>query len=143
MRRIRQVVGATRTGGEPLIARHEIALRLARHEAELEAIAIMVRRVAAMESDHSPAAHAMGSMLKIRGTELQQTLSEFMVELLGDYGAVAYPGSHSAQKPAERPPMQDELRGIAAEMFFRRASTIYGGTSEVQRGIIAKMLFQL
>lgn len=143
MRRIRQVIGATRTGDEPLISRHEVALRLARHEAELEAIATMVRRVAAMESDHSPAAHAMGSMLKIRGTELQQKLSEFMVELLGDYGAVAYPGSHAAQIPAEALPMQDELRGIAAEMFFRRASTIYGGTSEVQRGIIAKMLFQL
>jgi len=40
-------------------------------------------------------------------------------------------------------PLQDLGRGVANEMFFRRASTIYGGTSEVQRGIVAKMLFQL
>jgi len=34
------------------------------------------------------------------------------------------------------------VQSIAADMLFRRATTIYGGTSEVQRGIIAKSLFQ-
>lgn len=38
-------------------------------------------------------------------------------------------------------PRQDVMRDIAAEMFFRRATTIYGGTSEIQRGIVAKALF--
>ena len=103
---------------------------------------MMVKRVAAMEQDHSPAAHAMGSMLKIRGTELQQRMSEFLVEALGDYGAVAYPEPH-ASTGVPPLPLQDVGRGVANEMFFRRASTIYGGTSEVQRGIIAKALFQL
>ncbi|CAG9167884.1 Putative acyl-CoA dehydrogenase FadE17 [Cupriavidus laharis] len=139
---IRKLAASQKAGRNSLIARHEFALRLARFDAEVNAIAMMVKRVAAMEQDHSPAAHAMGSMLKIRGTELQQRMSEFLVESLGDYGAVAYPEPHA--EGAEPPlPMQGMGRGIANEMFFRRASTIYGGTSEVQRGIIAKAVFQL
>ncbi|BDB27507.1 hypothetical protein Tamer19_68010 [Cupriavidus sp. TA19] len=39
-------------------------------------------------------------------------------------------------------PMAEVAQGMASEMFFRRATTIYGGTSEVQRSIIAKSLFQ-
>ncbi|MFM0237860.1 acyl-CoA dehydrogenase [Paraburkholderia phytofirmans] len=139
---LRTLAVTHRAGCEPLIAQPAFALRLARLEAEVSAVATMVKRVAAMEQDHSPAAHAMGSILKVRGTELQQRISELMVEALGDYGAVAYPEPHDACE-AEPLPHQDVARGLANEMFFRRASTIYGGTSEVQRGIIAKMLFQL
>ncbi|MFM0501908.1 acyl-CoA dehydrogenase family protein [Paraburkholderia caffeinilytica] len=139
---LRTLATTQRVGASPLLAQPAFALRLARLEAEVSAVAMMVERVAAMEQDHSPAAHAMGSMLKVRGTELQQRLSEFMVEALGDYGAVAYPEPHDAGLDAPVP-CEDVARGIANEMFFRRASTIYGGTSEVQRGIIAKMLFQL
>ncbi|MBW9106591.1 acyl-CoA dehydrogenase [Paraburkholderia phenoliruptrix] len=139
---LRKLATVQRFGGEALIAQPAFALRLARLEAEVNAIAMMVQRVAAMEQDHSPAAHALGSILKVRGTELQQRMSEFMVEALGDYGAVAYPEPHDPCHD-EPLPLQDLGRGVANEMFFRRASTIYGGTSEVQRGIIAKMLFQL
>ena len=139
---LRKLATAQRAGREPLIARPEFALRLARLEAEVTAVAMMVKRVAALEQDHSAEAHALGSILKVRGTELQQRISEFMVEALGDHGAVAYPEPHDTCD-GDALPFQDVGRGIANEMFFRRASTIYGGTSEVQRGIIAKMLFQL
>jgi acyl-CoA dehydrogenase len=139
---LRKLAVTQRAGRDPLIAQQAFALRLARLETDVTVIAAMVERVAAMEQDHSPAAHAMGSILKLRGTELQQRMSELMVEALGDYGAVAYPEPHDACE-GEPFPHQDAARGIANEMFFRRASTIYGGTSEVQRGIIAKMLFQL
>lgn len=142
MMRLHTLAQSQSAGNGPLIEQAGFALRLARLEAELTAIGMMVSRVAAMEQDHSAAAHAMGSMLKIRGTELQQRMSELLVEVLGDYGAVAYPEPHD--DGVRRPlPLQDIARGVANDMFFRRASTIYGGTSEVQRGIIAKMLFQL
>ncbi|HBD37754.1 MAG TPA: acyl-CoA dehydrogenase, partial [Cupriavidus sp.] len=137
-RQLRALAATRGVGGGTLIGRHEFALRLARLEAELQAITVMVQRVAAMEADHSPAAHAMGSILKVRGTELQQKMSEFLVEALGDHGAVAYPGSHAATAGARSLPMQEVAQSIAADMLFRRATTIYGGTSEVQRGIIAK-----
>ena len=67
-------------------------------------------------------------MLKLRATDLQQRMSLFLVEMLGDEGALASPA---------------EEQGLASEMFFRRASTIYGGSSEVQRGIVAKLMFGL
>ncbi|SCU75929.1 Acyl-CoA dehydrogenase [Cupriavidus necator] len=129
-------------GGNVLLERHEFALQLARFEAELAAIATLVQRVAALEQDHSPAAHAMGSILKIRGTELLQKMSGFLADALGDYGAVAYPIPQEGDAAAALP-MQEVGRSVANEMFFRRASTIYGGTSEVQRSIIAKSMFQL
>ncbi|WP_433695143.1 acyl-CoA dehydrogenase [Paraburkholderia phenoliruptrix] len=139
---LRALAATQRVGAAPLIAQPEFALRLARLEAEVAAVATMVKRVAAMEQDHSPVAHAMGSILKVRGTELQQRMSELLAETLGDDGALAYPEPHD-DGSAPAMPREHLGRGIANEMFFRRASTIYGGTSEVQRGIIARMLFQL
>jgi alkylation response protein AidB-like acyl-CoA dehydrogenase len=130
-------------GGERLIERPEFVLKLARLQAEVQAIGMMVQRVATLEQKDHPAAHALGSMLKIRGTELQQRMSECLVEALGDYGAVAYAHPQEAIGTDLQLPQQELGRGIANDMFFRRASTIYGGTSEVQRGIIAKLLFQL
>lgn len=102
---------------------------------------MMVQRTAAMEGRHDPAAHALGSMLKIRGTELQQRMSAFLVEMLGDYGATFFPGPGECDPRVPLLPQQPMAGGIASDMFLRRASTIYGGTSEVQRGIIAKLLF--
>ncbi|MBX3641761.1 MAG: acyl-CoA dehydrogenase family protein [Rubrivivax sp.] len=128
-------------GRQRLRDRPEFALRLARLDAELQAIEMLVQRVAALEADHHPDALWLGSMLKVRGTELQQRLTEFHVEALGDYGAVAYP--HPELDSAVALPGQDAARGLANDMFFRRASSIYGGTNEVQRGIVAKLLLQL
>jgi acyl-CoA dehydrogenase len=143
LRELRGFAATRRVGSELLGERPEFALKLARLEAEFKAVEMLVQRVAALEQEHHPAAHALGSMLKIRGTELQQKITEAQVEALGDYGAVAYPHPHDEADAGGPFPLQDVARGIANDMFFRRASTIYGGTSEVQRGIIAKMMFQL
>lgn len=87
-------------------------------------------------------AHTMGSMLKIRATDLQQRMSGFLVEMLGDYGPVHYPPPGESDADLDsRLPLQEVAGVVAADMFLRRAATIYGGTSEVQRGIIAKLLF--
>ncbi|MBD9634644.1 acyl-CoA dehydrogenase family protein [Pseudomonas sp. PDM18] len=142
MRELRLFATAIPAGEGRLIERTEFALKLARLDAELQAIGMLVQRVAQMEQRHDPASHVLGSMLKIRATELQQRITEVQLEALGDYGAVAYAHPHEAA-PAQAYPLQELARGIANDMFLRRASTIYGGTSEVQRGIIAKMLFQL
>ncbi len=117
-----------RVGGVPLADRTDYLTQIARFETELQAVAVMVQRVAAVHGDEGHFAHALGSMLKLRATDLQQRMSLFLVELLGDEGALASPV---------------EEQGLASEMFFRRASTIYGGSSEVQRGIVAKLMFGL
>jgi len=122
-------LAATRSIGDtPLAGRSDFLTQIARFEAELGAVAVMVQRVAALHGDPGHFAHALGSMLKLRATDLQQRMSLFLVEMLGDEGALAAPA---------------EEQGLASEMFFRRASTIYGGSSEVQRGIVAKLMFGL
>jgi acyl-CoA dehydrogenase len=51
-----------------------------------------------MTGDHSAAAHALGSILKIGGTELQRQTGQFLIENLGDYAPVA-----SSEAPGPRP----------------------------------------
>lgn len=142
MRELRLLASTLHVGDLLLCERAEFALKLARLDAELQAIEMLVQRVARLEQQHNPASHSLGSMLKVRATELQQRITETQIEALGDYGAIAYPHPHEAA-PEQPFPLQRLARGISNDMFLRRASTIYGGTSEVQRGIIAKMLFQL
>lgn len=143
MQRMRALGMRLNIGAVPLKDDPSFALQLVRFESEVNAISMMVARVAAMEQvhDQSRVALALGSMLKIRSTELQQRISEYLIEAMGDYGVLAYPEpyDHSWTSPM---PLQDLGRGIATDMFFRRAATIYGGSSEVQRGIVAKLLFQ-
>ncbi|SEA41883.1 acyl-CoA dehydrogenase family protein [Paraburkholderia sartisoli] len=142
MRELRRFATTLQAGGGRLIDCPAFALKLARLDAEQEAIGMLVQRVAKFEMQHHPASHVLGSILKLRATELQQRITEAQVDALGDYGAVAYPHPHDAA-PVPAYPQQDLARGIANDMFLRRASTIYGGTSEVQRGIIARLMFQL
>ncbi|MFD1555016.1 acyl-CoA dehydrogenase family protein [Paraburkholderia silviterrae] len=142
MRELCRMATTLRSGEGRLIDQPAFALKLARLSAEQEAIGMMVQRVANLEMRHDPASHVLGSMLKVRATELQQRITEAQVEALGDYGAVAYAHPHEAS-PVPPYPLQEMARGVANDMFLRRAATIYGGTSEVQRGIIAKLQFQL
>jgi acyl-CoA dehydrogenase len=142
MATVRRLAARRGPDGSALIDRPVFAHKLARQEAALAAVAVLVHRVAAAGDDHGPAAHALGSILKIRGTELLQELSALMSEALGEHGAVAYPLPEDAAGGGAELPLQPLGLGLTNTLFFRRASTIYGGTSEVQRSIIAKSLFQ-
>ncbi len=143
LRRLKVIARAQACGGVALAQRPEFRLRVARFEAEVNAIAMLVARVAALEQarDHSPQAHVLGSVLKLRGTELLQSLSTFLVESLGEHGAVSYIDPPGQERPHALP-LQALAGDVAADAFFRRASTIYGGTSEVQRGIVARLRFE-
>lgn len=141
LQQARALARSSRPGGVPLVGRPAFALRLARCEAEVCALRLFVQRVAALEADHSPATHALSSMLKLRATDLQQRLSELLVEALGDHGAVAFDTHLDEPDPSDRAAELPGTHRIASEMFFRRAATIYGGSSEVQRGIVAKAKF--
>ncbi|QUN32747.1 hypothetical protein KB879_34840 (plasmid) [Cupriavidus sp. KK10] len=70
-------------------------------------------------------------------------MGQFLVESVGDYAPVAYPASDDRQPGRDDAlPMQDTMQDIATEMFFRRTA-IHGGTSEIQRSIIAKWLLRM
>lgn len=82
----------------------------------------------------------LGPILKVRGSELRQRISELAIDALGDCGLEAYPHPEPEpdQVPAD-PVALAQLRACTttAGYLFQRSATIAGGTSEVQRNIIA------
>ena len=81
------------------------------------------------------------SLIKIRGTELYQEVAQALVEALGPAG-IAFDSAalHSAALPPLGP---DDAGGILKEHFYNRAATIFGGSSEIQRNIVAKVVLGL
>ncbi len=104
--------------GRPLAADTRFRDRIARLEIDLMALEVMNLRVLALEEQrHAPGPEA--SMLKIMGSELQQALTEETMRAAG-HGAMRYPQA-----------------GTGHYFNFRKAS-IYAGSNEIQRNIIAR-----
>ena len=81
------------------------------------------------------------SLIKLRGTELYQDIAESLVDLLGAAGIAFDPAAlHSAGLPPLGP---DDAGGIVKDHFYNRAATVFGGSSEIQRNIIAKAVLAL
>ncbi|MNZ29057.1 Acyl-CoA dehydrogenase [compost metagenome] len=81
------------------------------------------------------------SLIKVRGTELYQEVAEALVEALGAAG-IAY--DTAALHSAGLPPLgDDDVGGILKEHFYNRAATVFGGSSEIQRNIVAKAVLGL
>lgn len=142
--KIRRYTTRERAGAEPLIDDPGFAARLAQYELEVLAIDMAVKKVLHQGVSELTGGMAIGSMLKVRGSEMHQKLTEMLVEVIGDYGPVYYADpneEHALRGRTFSGP--DFAPGLAAELFYRRACTIYGGTAEIQRNIIAKAMFGL
>ena len=81
-------------------------------------------------------------MLKICGSELQQAVSQLAVDALARRGLpFSVDALHSnAAEPAQVP---EGASGMLREFFYLRATTIYGGSNEIQRNILAKAALDL
>ena len=107
------------------------ATRIAQVELELKALEVTNLRVIFDEArKRAPGPEA--SMLKIRGTEILQRISELQVEALGA----------RALRFDEEAGDEDVPRAVGHYMNLRKLS-IYGGSNEIQRNIIAQMVLQL
>lgn len=107
--------------------------QVARIETDLAALEITVLRVLADETDgRDPGAKA--SILKVIGSQLQQAISELAMEVLGE------------EAVATGLPLANDNDGYGAywaeKHLFRRVVTIYAGTNEIQKTIIAKTVFK-
>lgn len=109
------------------------AERFALIEAEMQALEATVLRVLADESDgRDPGTKA--AVLKIMGSELQQAISALAMELLGEEAV-------SAPLPCQPPEAQSYAGHWAEKHLFRRVVTIYAGSNEIQKTIVAKAIF--
>ncbi|MGY4801774.1 acyl-CoA dehydrogenase family protein [Teichococcus aerofrigidensis] len=113
--------------------------RVAIAEIELKALEItQMRAVAAQRHRAADKPDPTSSILKIKGSEIQQMATELMVTVAGPY-AVPMP-SHSHNEP----PVGPDWAEAAAPLFFNyRKVSIYGGSNEIQRNIIAKAFLGL
>ncbi len=82
------------------------------------------------------------SLLKIKGTECQQRASELVLEAAGEYGAPHFAGAALPLQNA-MPVGPQSARGAADTYFNMRKASIYGGSNEIQRNIIAKAILGL
>ena len=128
LQRLKQDADAVSRNGRSLLQDPVFGNKVAQVEMELTALEVTNMRVIFAEvAKQAPGPEA--SMLKIRGTEIAQRISELQVELLGA-GALAY--RHD----------DDASRATAAYLNQRKLS-IFGGSNEIQRNIIAHMILGL
>jgi len=143
---IRYLARTMPTQRGPLLADPAFAAKLARLETEVIALEWAVMRVLHAEEGDA-AGNSVASLLKLRGSELSERAALLAAEALGDYGMAALPdpeGHHNMRQDGMAPPLDDdEAIGVSAKAMFRRATTIYGGASEIQRTIIAKSILGL
>jgi alkylation response protein AidB-like acyl-CoA dehydrogenase len=82
------------------------------------------------------------SILKVRGSEIQQRIAELAMEAVGEYAAPYQPGM-LFQDTNETPIGPDHAPPAAPRYFNMRKTTIYGGSTEVQKNIVSKAILGL
>ena len=124
--------------GKPLLQDPVFAAKVASLEIELMALEITVLRVVSSENaGKGPGPEA--SLLKIKGTQIQQMLTELMVEAVGPY-AQPFDPSYLEGEHQQAVTGDNDAAPLAPYYFNYRKTSIYGGSNEIQRNIISQMI---
>ena len=138
--RLKNIANAELIDGAPLMKTDEFSRKVAELEIDLSALEVTELRTLAAESKgRGPGPEA--SILKIKGTEIQQRITELAVEAVGNYAMVQAPRMEVTGN--EFVPGPDYSAGTAQDYFNMRKTSIYGGSNEIQHNIIAKMVLGL
>ena len=141
VKRLQMVAKKAKSDGKPLIEDVRFRDRLAQVEIELRALEITLLRVLDAEREkRQPGPEA--SLLKIKGSEIQQVLTELTMMAAGP-AALPYvrEGEHGAPDVAW---LSDEAYRYASGHYFNfRKTSIYGGSNEIQRNIITQLVLGL
>ncbi|MHB0790121.1 pimeloyl-CoA dehydrogenase large subunit [Bradyrhizobium sp. 5.13L] len=138
IRRIRELASQIGSCGRPMIEDPAFRQKLAACEVELKALELTQLRVVANEGRHGKGKpDPASSMLKIKGSEIQQTTTELLMELVGPFAA---PYDEHPESSLET---MDCIAQIAPSYFNNRKVSIYGGSDEIQRNIITRAVLGL
>ncbi|UTW57808.1 acyl-CoA dehydrogenase family protein [Kordiimonas sp. SCSIO 12603] len=135
---LKRLAAAEKKNGKPLIEDQNFKTKLAEVEIELRALDITNKRML-VETERGMDPGPVSSMLKIRGSEVAQRLYELKMEASGLYALPFQP-------ELETEGWNDEMIGslenaISAPRYLNtRKISIFGGSNEIQRGIISKMV---
>ncbi len=143
IRRLKAIAKETMDGGRPLIEDPEFRRQVTEMEVELKALEMSVMRVIANETKRAGTGKPdpTTSVLKIKGTEIQQGVSELLMKAAGPYAWVD--GDPDAEGTNEWDVAPDWAFGLAGIYFNWRKQSIYGGSNEIQRNIMAKAFLGL
>jgi alkylation response protein AidB-like acyl-CoA dehydrogenase len=142
LERLQTAAGQVRRRGKPLAEDPAFAARMARVEIDLANMKTTnLRVIAAVAGGGVPGAES--SMLKIRGTEIRQEITSLLRRAMGAY-ALPYESHLLDETPdAQALPGPEDAMAATAFYFNNRKLSIYGGSNEVQRNIISKMILGL
>lgn len=132
--RVRRLAKVTPSGNGTLWESESFRSRVLLLEADLKALEVVQMQVISRQSrngDNAP--DPASSILKIKGSQLQQAATELLMEIAGPEGLIAEDQDHD---------LEGAGHAVAAYLNFRKVS-IYGGSNEVQRNIIAKSILGL
>jgi alkylation response protein AidB-like acyl-CoA dehydrogenase len=126
-------------GGGLLIDEPKFRGKIAAVEVELMALEYTNLRFMLAEQEGKPPGPE-ASLLKIRGSEIRQSISELLIEALGYYAMPVDPDFPGRNEPFTGP---EHAPGQMPHYLFSRAATIYGGSNEIQKNVLAKMVLGL
>ena len=138
---LKDVAQRQTANGRPLSEDPVFRARIAEVEVDLMALEMTnLRVISAAQNGGVPGAES--SMLKVRGTEIRQAISDLLRRAVGPYALPFLPEAleggwdGAPVGPAHAAP-------LSAQYFNRRKLSIYGGSNEIQKNIIAKMILGL
>ena len=138
---LKRVARAERAGGRPLIENPHFAARVARIEIDLMAMSTTNLRVVS-KAAAGAAPGPESSMLKIKGTEIRQAINAATRSAVGPW-AMPYVSEELERGSNELPVGPDYAAAVTGHYLNERKLSIYGGSNEVQRTIVAKTALEL
>ena len=136
---LKHMAAQARSHGKPLLVDSRFRDRISRIEVDIMALEMLLLRVAS-SNDGTPGPEA--SVLKIRGSEIQQDLAMLQMEVAGP-DAWPYDPDWLLADSDDHGPGPAMAAAAGAGYADMRKTSIYGGTTEVQKGIIARLVLGL
>lgn len=133
---VKRIAKSEMAGGKPLMQNPHFAARVAQVEIDLMAMATTNLRIISRAADGA-APGIEASMLKVKGTIIRQEINDLARRAVGVY---AMPFASEMVEGSNEPlPDPHDAGPLAAHYFNNRKLSIFGGSNEIQRGIIAKV----
>ncbi len=146
LQRLKDIAAAQTVNGRPLIEDCRFRDRIAQVELELMALEITNLRVLSAVSGESRAPGPEVSLLKIKGSEIIQQLAELQMHALG-HDALPYVREALEADWVPEPVFAEHYAAYAppltGQYFNQRKTTIYAGSTEIQKNIISKLILGL
>ena len=141
LRKAREIAKIETAGGLPLSDDPEFSRKIAELEIQIEALDATERRIFDKLSS-GQSVGAMSSLMKTRGSEIGQKVTEIVLEAAGVYAQpfVQDTYAHLEDGANEPLPAPEHLITSAGAYFNQRKTSIYAGSNEIQRNIMAQMI---